>query len=72
MKSDRIVKNMTTFEYALAFSEDRTYLSDNNVQKASKRGRMFCMQENDNYVGFICTAYEYENEIITYAYTKKQ
>lgn len=72
MNSKRIIKYMTTFEYALAFNKDRTYLSDRNAQKASKRGRLFCMQENDNYIGFICTAYEYENETITYAYTKEQ
>ena len=72
MNSKIIIKAMTILEYALAFCNERTLLSDNNVQKASKRGRMFCMQYNDNYVGFICTVYEYENEIITYAYTKEQ
>lgn len=63
---------MTMFEYALAFGKERTYLSDRSIQKANTRGRMFSMQEEDDYIGFICTAYEYENEIITYAFTKEQ
>ena len=63
---------MTLFEYTLAFSKERTHLSDRNIIKANTRGRMFSMQEEEGYIGFICTAYEYENEIITYAFTKEQ
>ncbi len=63
---------MTLFEYTLAFSKERTHLSDRNIIKANTRGRMFSMQEEEDYIGFICTAYEYENEIITYAFTKEQ
>lgn len=63
---------MTMFEYALAFRKERTYLSDRNIKKANTRGRMFSLQEEEDHIGFICTAYEYENEIITYAFTKEQ
>ena len=34
--------------------------------------QIISMQEEEDHIGFICTAYEYENEIITYAFTKEQ
>lgn len=72
MNNKQIINDMTEFEYILAFNKDRTQLSDRNVQKSAKRGRMFCLKESDTYLGFICTVYEYNKEIITYAYTKEQ
>ena len=72
-----IIVNMTELEYLLAFNRERTHLSDRSIQKASKNGRIYCMKEEDKYLGFICTIYEYqyqsgkENEVITYAYTKE-
>lgn len=68
---EHTISEMSLAEYLFAFKEERNALSDTYIRQASESGRLFCLTDNDTYLGYICTVIGSGIEQIVYSHTKK-